>query len=479
MPDNLRVTLDLDTTRALRSLDRQVALVRTIAAAPEGEPETDWVEWKSEADLSKKEWQATLARHVLGFANRLPDRAARSCEGTAYLLVGVEPGRIIGTRVHDVAKINAWLSAYVGSAPDAPEWAATYVRVDDVDLLLITVEPPRWGDPIWTFRKEYAPTGGARAIREGTVFVRRQGSTDQADTKELRALTDRASSAPGRLAVELQLEDDDRGVPVDDSPAVVTEWAEGERESLGGPQVLPIQAAESAEPREADTRAVLDAERKALVFKSSLERFVAETRTPAEYAETVAAFIERGSAALPAALRRGAIAHGLGRLRLWVANLTDRNFTQVMVELHFEQPRVAAYFDRYEVEGPDFPSRPATWGASTYQKAILSSLRPSILNYPVTGLTPRPPRGSIDNSGSSRVRFDPIDIRPDYKHRLPTIYLLVSHDYRGETLTASWSATATNVSGIVGGTIQVPIAPDTPTLGDLLSKTATDDESDA
>ena len=77
------------------------------------------------------------------------------------------------------------------------------------------------------------------------------------------------------------------------------------------------------------------------------------------------------------------------------------------------------------------------------------------------------------------MRFDPIDIRPDYKHRLPTIYLLVSHDYRGETLTASWSATATNVSGIVGGTIQVPIAPDTPTLGDLLSKTATDDESDA
>lgn len=43
MPDNPRVTLDLDTTRALRSLDRQVALVRAIAAALQGEPETDWV----------------------------------------------------------------------------------------------------------------------------------------------------------------------------------------------------------------------------------------------------------------------------------------------------------------------------------------------------------------------------------------------------------------------------------------------------
>jgi hypothetical protein len=44
--------------------------------------ELDWIEWKSTFDLSSKPVQGTLARHILGMANRLPEsRSSRRWPG--------------------------------------------------------------------------------------------------------------------------------------------------------------------------------------------------------------------------------------------------------------------------------------------------------------------------------------------------------------------------------------------------------------
>jgi len=52
------------------------------------------------------------AKSILGFGNRSPSHATRYAEGCAYLLLGVEPGNLTGTKVHDPADVEQWLPRY-------------------------------------------------------------------------------------------------------------------------------------------------------------------------------------------------------------------------------------------------------------------------------------------------------------------------------------------------------------------------------
>ena len=114
-----------------------------ILQAPISTQETHWVEWKREGDASAKKWRAELSKQVLGFSNRDPDVAAKWCDGCAYVLIGVAPGVLTGSPVHDAAKIESWLAPYVGRVPDGPEWNSSYVEVQGEHVLVLTIEPPR------------------------------------------------------------------------------------------------------------------------------------------------------------------------------------------------------------------------------------------------------------------------------------------------------------------------------------------------
>ena len=63
------MAVGIDASVALRSPQQLVALADAVAAASPND-EADWIEWKSVLDLSQKDGQATLARHILGMANR-------------------------------------------------------------------------------------------------------------------------------------------------------------------------------------------------------------------------------------------------------------------------------------------------------------------------------------------------------------------------------------------------------------------------
>ena len=99
------------------------------------------MEWKSEGDASEKKWRAELAQQVLGMANRDPDAAGAWFGGCAYVLLGVAPGELRGTRVHDSADIEKWLAPYVGRTPDGPEWTSTFPEIDGKHVLVLTIEP--------------------------------------------------------------------------------------------------------------------------------------------------------------------------------------------------------------------------------------------------------------------------------------------------------------------------------------------------
>jgi hypothetical protein len=87
------VGLNIDTTIALRTPGQLANLVNAILAADPVD-ETHWLEWKTDVNLTDRQWQARIAKFVLGVANRRPQVADPACEGCAYMALGVAPGKL-------------------------------------------------------------------------------------------------------------------------------------------------------------------------------------------------------------------------------------------------------------------------------------------------------------------------------------------------------------------------------------------------
>jgi hypothetical protein len=185
----------IDTSRALRTPGDLVSLVRAIVAALP-EDELDWIEWKCSGDLSDKSTQGTIARHILGMANRRPEQAALRAQGCGYLVFGAEPGSVPGVTPVDPSQLDQGVQPYLG--PDGPAWSPQYVQEAGATVLVITAERPEPGHRIFTLEKEFTRSG-ERACLAGTVFVRRPGRTLQAGPGDIRALAERFA-APAQAA---------------------------------------------------------------------------------------------------------------------------------------------------------------------------------------------------------------------------------------------------------------------------------------
>lgn len=183
----------MDWSRAARRpSDRQQVLDWIYRTA--GAQETAWVEWKTGYDLTAGPGRLAVARQIIGMANRHPDRATTHCEGLAYLILGLEPNNAPGIEEHDTADLENWISPYVG---DKIAWNPVYEVVDGVNVLFITIEPPRWGDDIHALRQGGADSRG-KDVPEGTIFVRKLGKTERPTAADIDMLTERARRASYR-----------------------------------------------------------------------------------------------------------------------------------------------------------------------------------------------------------------------------------------------------------------------------------------
>jgi hypothetical protein len=180
----------IDTGMPLRSAQELAGLVNAILAASPND-ETDWLEWKSGLDLGQRENQVTIARHILGMANRRVADAVRQVGGCGYIVIGAEPGSVTGVTEVDPADLSQAIQIYLGSA--GPSWSASYIPTAGTSVLVITVEPPAAGDRIRTLQREF------QSYLAGAIFVRRQGRTVPAAPGDITALEDRFAE-PLRVA---------------------------------------------------------------------------------------------------------------------------------------------------------------------------------------------------------------------------------------------------------------------------------------
>jgi hypothetical protein len=178
--------MEVDPTRAFRRPHDLLMLVQAILAGDIGH-ESDWVEWKGPIDLYDSRWAGGIARQILGFANRDPAAASVWADGCGYFVAGVEPNQLSGVTVVDTATLDTRLSRYLGDR--GPHWSANYVGVSERSVLVIIIEPPRQGDPIFTLQQTFEDPERKRGYSLGDIFVRRRGRTDKASPQDIERLT--------------------------------------------------------------------------------------------------------------------------------------------------------------------------------------------------------------------------------------------------------------------------------------------------
>jgi hypothetical protein len=415
--------------------------------------ETYWIEFKAGHDAASKEGKAAIAKAIVAFANRPTSLARKWLDGHALIVLGVQPGDVPGAVKHDPATIHQTVQPLL--APPAPGWDLSYHSYKGKQVLVIIVDPPRAGDPIAVIGKS------SGRVEDGHVYIRRPGVSERAKSVDIRDLSARLvhAHAPG-LDIEVSAAPADGldGLPIHEWPASwIDSWIDCERVRL----MKPLDDFERPKRN-------LGAE--LLGFKGvgafdAVERLSAlglgattspEQRTPQEYREEIEAHLDKCRDRLAGFEFEAALAV-LPPMVWRVSNLTEHNLTDVKVKIHVEGD-VKAYEPLREFTSirSRVPSAPRMWGPQT--KSLFSPapmIPPSYSNPSFDVTTFSPPKPEITNGGSFEIDFPSVSLRPAASDELGKAVVIPST--RPESLTCTWSATATNISGLVEGAFEIPI----------------------
>jgi len=405
--------------------------------------EADWVEWKRSLDFSTANGRFPLPKNVLGMANRMPETALRNLGGYGYILVGVEPGSIVGVNPVDPAQLHDWIDPYIGAT--GPSWQSRYATVDDKTIAAIEVAPPQPGDPIHALRKE------CDGFQQGTIFIRKNGKTHRANDQDVTNLVQRAKGARldldlllvgaermswfNRTAVEAQIKriaDSSRGSQLEHARAYL----------IGGENEIAISHTLSRA-----MAAVYGEDRRSLdEYESEVDEWHAEWthNAPQHWVENY-------------------MLAGLGVYSLGLRNLTDQNFASVEVGLRIEGVQVE---DDIRPEAAELPKRPRQFGKGTRWLNIEGSGHPILIprvNFPASFDPPE--FAIIQPDGAAEVVWNAGHLRPAESVGSSEICILVDAPQESGQLAIAWSATSTSVDDVLKGDLEIPLAT-RPTLFD-------------
>lgn len=473
------MALDIATDRALRGLSDLRRLLDAVVSADEHD-EIDWIEWKSTLDLSGKDGCCTIARTILGMANRLPESASVACEGLGYLVVGAAPGCVDGVRSVDPAQLDARIDAYLGGAA-GPRWTPTYVTRDEATVLVVTVEAPELGDPIFSLRKEFD------VYPSGAVFVRKKGRTVRAIADDIDALQRRLLAKPRATGSEIAVR------PVGDVPlswidptsteSSIEDWVSEQRDRL----VRDARRLDHARHSHGDDDDDLDgvfgatgiyrkfARQQDSVIRmmqqaSSLSRLTQQedTRTLEEFIDQVDRWAEAATEAAGGALPERYVAAGLGVIAFEIENLTTRFLPDVELEVYFGFENARGFDEEPDRHHLPRPPRPLGEPKQTmdFSSALLS---PNLTTPIMPSFDNAIGRRTWVEDGSIKVRFHVGDLRPHATDTSDEIYVFLTERPEGGFLTGTWTATMRDQDGLLRGDVEMPVREKPTDVAELLT----------
>lgn len=454
------MAISIDTTQALRRPADLLGLVRAVVNAMP-EDEAHWVEWKGSLPLDKAEGWFSLARQILGFANRHPDRAARFAGGLGYLIVGAEPGATDGVVPVDVAKLDDWLRPYLGAA--GPVWSPTFLEVDGVAVLVILVEPPGWGDPIYPLRRTYQPAKGTGSDK-GTIFVRREAKIERASDDEIDFLQERLTRAQRAPTLTLELDWVDRPLEiavVDLSERSRAAWVDARREAL-------MRSFDERRAPTSDSTEATPYELPPIGGRMAAALRAAQAPGRQQYEAEVEEYLQKADEVLDDVVMDRIARAGISTVRLAMGNPTDRNLPAVRLTLVIQG--VTNAYDAEEVEQGEAASLPPTpQPYSPRRRPEFPLLASSIFTGSTRPPVLRPFAVDIDKDGEglTRLVFHLGDVRPRDRVELDP-FVLVAEDGSPAPIEASWTVTSTGVDAVQEGVFAFPLRARVLTLLDVV-----------
>lgn len=426
-----------DLMTPLRGSDALGLLVgHVLSEHPQNE--SDWLEWKSALDLSRADGQFALAKHLLGFSNRMPSRARAHMGGLAYVVVGAEPGTLHGLTPIDPAVLHDRLRPHIGS--DGPEWSPTWVLFESKNVLVAVVESPSEGDPIRCLRRTFG------SFPDGSVFVRRPGMTERANSEDMRQLVERAKQSR-KFGVDIAVRT--LGNPVARSFSIgpdVENFITSERERLMSP---------------------LKNEKDPVV---RVRRVVREARRVALYREQVDRYLQECRERFPIASVLSQMRNGTAVFGLAIENQSDRNLLSLEVRVRF--PSYSKVFDAVPNESP-LPKPPPLWGEAFIFQDELDRLR-RVFGSPPKFDPQQMPQVSVSTQSPSDVKSRRVDerdasvlvlwaqnLRPHGCVDFMRIPCAVASN-ASTPLIVNWTATATDANGLAEGILGIDLGEPVP-----------------
>lgn len=479
------MALDLDVSRPLRGIEARRDLVRAVVVAHPGD-ESEWLEWKSDLDLTTKQGCFHVAKAILGMANRPVEVAARACGGYGYIVVGVEPENLAGVLMPDPSQWIELVEVYLrGEA--TPPWEWTIVPAHGKDVLVVTVDPPQDGDPLWPLRKEI------NSYRSGTLFVRKPGKTEPALAEDVDALGRRLLAGTSQLPQLLVEVVGDVPVPWVVGDMVrdnIAAWVESERNR----RMTAAYAIEDERNRPARTldasdqvnlglsgSAFLAEQAKWQKVASNMQKIAAsgalsryldqpDERTLEEYETEVDQWAAKlAEPALNDLLRRYCKA-GYGLVHLRVVNNSTQYLPGVEVRLHIDFERAKGFAK--VPDGDRLPKAPRPFGEAK-PGPLSTNLPLSALSSPVvptiSAFDPTYLRDTNIEDGSIKVTLDTGDLRPTASYDGDDFYIFLPARPADGSLHATWTATVQNRDGVIEGQLTVPVQEEPTEVGDILS----------
>lgn len=168
--------------------------------------------------------------------------------------------------------------------------------------------------------------------------------------------------------------------------------------------------------------------------------------------------------------------HGtLGLLALGVSNPTDRVFEDVRVQIYI--PGQVMAMDPACTDRPGWPARPRSYGsAPPLIRAEYPYLTSGSRARLAAALQPPMQRPTIDNSGSARVTFPPVTLRPRDEDVPLDRIVLVIQEAPGTRITGTSKATALNADGVSDGSLCLQVRNTPLPVSELVARDDSDDE---
>jgi hypothetical protein len=419
-------------SRRARRPSEQLAIVEHVLNT-EHLQETDYLEWKTSYNLSTNPGAASTAKHLIAFANRDISHALRFAEGHAYLLLGLEPGNLVGVPEWDSAQLEQWLVRFVG-----PELAYSdhYVGINGKRVLLFVVDPPRQGDSIYCLQRSSENVDDKNAMRDGTIYVRHGSESLPARAADIALLTARAQRAvAGPELRDLRIETHPPAVAAISSVDLSAESCEAyvQQERTGLMSGLP--------PRPRDRiAAVID------------QATVMDPRGRHVFAEQVDAYGKEIRNTWRAIVTLDHVGNESSELVAVIANRGPHNFEDAVLELTLPFSINHVFTDRADAAARlETARRPQEFGI----------IRPRFLDHSEIIAPGRPPSPQLQSLSREEtlVRYPPSHVRPHTTDWQPRLLLALSPAIAGTTVTARWRITARNTSGQFQGDFTIAILP--------------------